>query len=91
MSEGVRAVALVSGVVQGVGYRWFVQGLAARAGLAGSASNLPDGRVEVVLEGPRDAVREAVEALSGPRAPGAVTGVDAREEPIRGATGFTTA
>ena len=87
----VRVVALVSGRVQGVGYRWFVQELAHARGLAGSATNLPDGRVEVVLEGPADDVRSAVAALSGPDAPGAVTGVEQREEPPRGVRGFTTA
>jgi acylphosphatase len=86
-----RAVALVSGDVQGVGYRWFVRGLAAAAGLAGSARNLTDGRVEVVVEGTDDAVRALVDALDGPRAPGLVTGVDVREEPVQGSTGFTTA
>jgi acylphosphatase len=86
-----RAVALVSGDVQGVGYRWFVRSLAAAAGLAGAARNLPDGRVEVIAEGPDDAVRALVDALDGPRAPGQVTGVDVREEPVRGSSGFTTA
>jgi len=86
-----RVVALVSGHVQGVGYRWFVRGLAQAAGLAGRARNLPDGRVEVVLEGPDDAVARVLAALDGPRAPGAVTGVDVRDEPVRGSTGFTTA
>ena len=42
----IRSVAVVSGHVQGVGYRWFVRELATRARLAGSARNLPDGRVE---------------------------------------------
>lgn len=87
----VRVVALVSGTVQGVGYRWFVRGLAADAGLAGSATNLPDGRVEVVLEGPEDDVAGVLAALDGPRAPGAVTGVVSRHEPPRGARDFTTA
>ena len=85
----LRVVALVSGDVQGVGYRWFVSRLAATGGLAGSAGNLGDGRVEVVLEGPEEQVRRAVAALSGPDAPGTVTGVDAREEPARQASGFT--
>jgi acylphosphatase len=87
----VRAVALVSGSVQGVGYRWFVRGLALDAGLAGSATNLADGRVEVVLEGPEDAVAAALDALAGPRAPGAVSGVRSRREPARGVREFTTA
>ena len=84
-----RAVALVSGSVQGVGYRWFVRGRAEAAGLAGSATNLPDGRVEVVLEGPSDDVRAALAELSGAQAPGAVAHVQQREEAVRGVPGFT--
>ncbi|WP_245177220.1 acylphosphatase [Geodermatophilus sp. DF01_2] len=86
-----RVVALVSGTVQGVGYRWFVRGRAEAADLAGSATNLPDGRVEVVLEGPGAAVAGVLADLDGPRAPGAVTRVDVRDEAARGAAGFTTA
>ena len=84
-----RAVAVVSGHVQGVGYRWFVRTLAQAAGLSGSARNLPDGRVEVVLEGPEDAVAAAVAELDGSRAPGTVTRVDSRTEPPQGSSGFT--
>jgi acylphosphatase len=87
----VRVVAVVSGHVQGVGYRWFVRGLAAEHGLTGSATNLPDGGVEVVLEGADEEVREAVAALSGSDAPGSVTSVDAHDEAARGSSGFTTA
>jgi acylphosphatase len=86
-----RVVALVSGRVQGVGYRWFVRGLASSSGLCGSARNLPDGRVEVVLEGPEGPVSAALAALAGPDAPGEVTGVDSRAEPEQGSTGFTVA
>ncbi len=86
-----RVVALVSGSVQGVGYRWFVRGRAAAAGLAGSATNLPDGRVEVVLEGADAAVRAVLVDLQGAQAPGAVTRVDVRDEPVQGSSGFTTA
>jgi acylphosphatase len=86
-----RVVAVVSGYVQGVGYRYFVRELASAAGLAGSARNLPDGRVEVVAEGPEDAVAALLAALDGPRAPGSVTRVDHRFEPAQGAHGFTTA
>ena len=85
-----RAVALVSGQVQGVGYRWFVRGLAKASGLSGRARNLPDGRVEVVLEGDDDAVAGALAALDGPRAPGSVTAVDSRDEPAQGGSAFTT-
>jgi acylphosphatase len=47
---------LVSGLVQGVGFRWFVARHARALGLAGYARNLPDGRVEVVVSGPDDAL-----------------------------------
>ena len=47
---------LVSGMVQGVGFRWFVARHARSLGLAGFARNLPDGRVEVVVSGPDDAL-----------------------------------
>ncbi len=87
----LRQVAVVSGHVQGVGYRWFVRQVATELGVAGSATNLPDGRVEVVLEGPDAAVAAVLADLEGPRAPGAVTGVDVRDEPVRGSAGFTTA
>ena len=84
-----RAVAVVSGHVQGVGYRYFVHGLATAAGLVGSATNLADGRVEVVLEGPDDAVDAVVAELGGPRAPGSVRRVDVRGEPVQHSAGLT--
>jgi acylphosphatase len=87
----VRAVAVVSGHVQGVGYRYFVRGLATARSLAGSARNLPDGRVEVVLEGTEDDVDAVLAEMSGADAPGTVRRVDARREPVLGLRDFTTA
>lgn len=52
---------LVSGTVQGVGFRAYVQRKARAAGLTGFARNLPDGRVEVLLCGDAETVA-AVEA-----------------------------
>jgi acylphosphatase len=89
VSDRLRILARVSGSVQGVGYRAFVARQAAGRGLAGSATNLADGRVEVVAEGPADDVHALVAALSGPEAPGRVTGVEQREEEPAGLTGFT--
>ena len=44
----------VSGMVQGVGYRFFAQRVADRLGFAGYARNLRDGRVEVYAIGRAD-------------------------------------
>lgn len=57
MSEpAVRAVILVTGRVQGVFYRASALEEAQRLGLTGWVRNLPDGGVEAVAEGPREAV-----------------------------------
>lgn len=59
---------VVSGRVQGVGFRWFVHDTATREGVAGWVTNLLDGRVEAFVEGDQDAVRRVEAALhSGPR------------------------
>ena len=59
---------LVSGVVQGVGFRYFVLRKAQSLGLTGWVSNLPDGRVEVVAGGEPAALTGLEEALRvGPR------------------------
>ncbi|HEX8073207.1 MAG TPA: acylphosphatase [Pyrinomonadaceae bacterium] len=42
---------LISGQVQGVGYRFFAQRVAARHQVTGYVRNLADGRVEVLAEG----------------------------------------
>ena len=49
---------IISGAVQGVGYRFFVLRAAARHQVLGTVRNLPDGRVEVVAEGDREAMDE---------------------------------
>ncbi|HEX8890668.1 MAG TPA: acylphosphatase [Pyrinomonadaceae bacterium] len=47
---------LISGEVQGVGYRFFAQRAAARHQVHGYVRNLSDGRVEALAEGSADAV-----------------------------------
>ncbi|WP_067793702.1 acylphosphatase [Actinomadura formosensis] len=89
--EIVRLTAWVRGRVQGVGFRWWVRSRALELGLAGSASNLSDGRVEVVAEGPRGRCRQLLDLLGGdtPSRPGKVTGVAERWSAPRGeAPGF---
>jgi len=52
------------GKVQGVGFRFGVRQIAEGFSVAGYASNLPDGRVEVFLQGAREEV-EAMEKEIG--------------------------
>lgn len=57
----------VSGLVQGVGFRFFVQRSAAKHQVLGYVKNLPDGRVEAYAEGAEEAVKSFYEdLLTGP-------------------------
>ena len=68
-TEHQRLYALVSGLVQGVSYRAFTQRQAQRLTVSGWVRNLPDGRVELVAEGPPAALTELVARLrEGPPA-----------------------
>jgi acylphosphatase len=80
---------LVSGRVQGVGYRFFAHDAASVEGVSGWVANLPDGRVEVWIEGDGEAVERVDRRIRrGP--PGArVADVETREETPSGRyTGF---
>jgi acylphosphatase len=54
---------LISGRVQGVGFRWFAESAAAREGVHGWVRNLPDGRVEAHGEGDAEALERFERAL----------------------------
>ena len=71
--------ALVSGRVQGVGFRWFVLRQARRSGVAGDVRNLADGRVEVRARGTAEGLEQLLGAVrEGP--PGArVDDLETRE------------
>ncbi|MDH4237641.1 MAG: acylphosphatase [Nitrospira sp.] len=63
----IRAQILVSGRVQGVGYRAFAACAAPRHGLLGGVRNLDDGRVALDVEGARAAIEALVHELkAGP-------------------------
>ena len=49
---------LVTGRVQGVGFRWFVRVAGRRLGLAGWVRNREDGAVEIAASGPREKLAE---------------------------------
>ena len=81
---------VISGRVQGVGFRYFTEAAAAREGLHGWVRNLPDGRVEILAEGEAEAIERFERHIShGP--PGArVSDVQVHDElPEHRETGFS--
>ena len=84
----MRLTAFVRGSVQGVGFRWWARARALELGLVGSASNLGDGRVQVVVEGDRAACERLLALLqeqpSRASRPGRVSGVTAQWADARG-------
>jgi acylphosphatase len=78
----------VSGRVQGVGFRYFVQKRAAELGLAGWARNLPDGRVEVYAEGLAESLAELAGAVHKGPPMSEVRGVEEQEASVERTSGF---
>ena len=54
---------LISGWVQGVGFRWFAQRQAEQYGVVGWIRNLPDGRVEVFAQAEKEVLDAFCERL----------------------------
>lgn len=50
----------VSGFVQGVGFRHFIRSKAKELGLTGWAKNLPDGSVEVLVQGEKSSIEQLI-------------------------------
>ncbi len=84
MAEKVRVRAVVEGRVQGVFFRYSACEQADRLGVTGWVMNRPDGTVELVAEGPKEAVDDLVKwCRHGP--PGAhVTNVRVAHQPYSG-------
>ena len=80
----------MSGRVQGVGFRYYVQDHASVEGVHGYVQNLPDGRVEAFVEGDEESVVRVERAIR--RGPSGAhvedVAVDAAA-PTGRATGFT--
>ena len=83
-NDPVRLTAWLRGRVQGVGMRWWVRSRALELGLVGTATNLDDGRVEVVAQGSREACEALLTVLRSDGTPGYVTGVTKRWDVARG-------
>lgn len=80
-----RAHVFVSGRVQGVFYRAETKNNASRLNLTGWARNLPDGRVEAVIEGKEDNVNALIDWCRKGPSFASVTEIEVKEEPYTGA------
>ncbi len=89
MDEMATIEYIVSGVVQGVGYRYFALRTAQRLGIAGFVGNLPTGQVQVVASSDDDTLTQFGHLLEeGPRM-SRVTGVQRVPFPDEDFDGFT--
>ncbi len=70
---------LVSGYVQGVGFRWFVRRVAEELGVTGWVRNLPDGQVEAEAAGTPEALAAFEERLRQGPAGARVGAVEVQE------------
>lgn len=68
-------------MVQGVGFRWFAARHARALGLRGYAQNLPDGSVEVVVDGRQESLPELERLLQAGPAHARVERVEQSLEP----------
>ena len=75
---------VVSGRVQGVGFRFFVAEAAQHEGVRGWVTNLPDGRVEAVVEGDEEAVVRVEQKIRRGPASAHVHDVEVHVEPPSG-------
>jgi len=83
VEDRTRVHVFVMGDVQGLGFRQAIADKANEQGVAGWVKNLADGRVEAVLEGPRDEVYRVVGLCrAGPKG-AKVNGVQVDREPPR--------
>ena len=82
--DSVRLTARVTGMVQGVGFRYWTARKADELGLTGAVRNDDDGAVSLVVEGPQPDIIEFRRWLRSPQAPGRVAHVDERMSPAEG-------
>jgi acylphosphatase len=85
----VRRRVLITGRVQGVGFRYAVLQRARTRGVAGWVRNLPSGHVEAVFEGEPSAVGAMVDYCSRGPLGASVDDVEVTVEPPGGDTGFS--
>jgi acylphosphatase len=87
-ADRIRRRLVVHGKVQGVFYRDSTRDAARNEGVSGWAANRSDGTVEVVLEGPEDAVESVIGFCRAGPSSAEVDSVDVHEDTPEGLTGF---
>ncbi len=80
---------LVTGRVQGVGYRYFAMREAQALGIDGYVRNLPDGSVEVVAAGSAEVLRALADRLLQGPAFAQVESLERSDVPSPKGTGFS--
>ncbi len=80
--------AVISGRVQGVGFRFFAERAAREAGVTGWVRNLPDGTVETVVEGEETAVNQYFDRVRIGPIGGRVTAMQPENIPPQGFSFF---
>ncbi|GAB3822126.1 acylphosphatase [Tessaracoccus terricola] len=83
-----RVHVIVTGTVQGVGFRWSTQLRAEELGLSGWVRNRPDGTVEAELEGPEDTVEQLLSWMADGPPSARVRDLRTRDVGVTGASGF---
>ena len=84
----VRVRAFVYGRVQGVGFRWFVERAGNQLKLTGWVRNLPDGCVELEVEGSEFKVEAFLEEVGRGPISARIDSVATSEKPVTGEAGF---
>ena len=72
---------VVTGRVQGVGFRWWCRTVARRLGVSGWVRNRPDGAVEVFAVGSEEVLQELEDFMRGGPPAAVVSAVQVREAP----------
>jgi acylphosphatase len=78
-----RRSVIFSGRVQGVGFRYTTRNIALQFDVQGYVRNLPDGRVELVMEGPEPEMCQVVEEIRR-KMSGFIRGITSEESPATG-------
>ncbi len=75
---------IVSGRVQGVGFRYFTQSIASSLGLTGWVKNLPNGQVEIEVQGDKELLNEFKKRISKGPSLARVDNIVEKEIPVQG-------